>query len=190
MEVLRKCCIHSVAFDFVDASKKVCSPHEASHILVPASAHTSETLLPALDQAGYKEYSIATIAFFLKHKSMEHPQYLNLCMQNHISTVTFIDRKELLAQLSTEPSAESTRGGTAEEEEDSSKRIKLDPAVFQDKEAIKDLLKNERTLKNRNNILSLPGTKVMLSSLFVFGSCLPILTELRLDPQDGPRLLC
>ncbi len=160
MDILSKCCLHSVPFEFVDANKKICPPHEASDILVPISAHTKETLLPVNDQAGYKEYSAVTIAFFLKHKALEHHQYLNLCMQNHMSTVTFIDRKELLALLSTELT-EKPRSAEAEEEEDSSKRIKLDPAVFQDKEVIKEMLKNERTLKNRNNILSLPGSKVM-----------------------------
>ncbi|KAJ3301501.1 accessory factor associated with RNA polymerase II [Kappamyces sp. JEL0829] len=163
---------------YFQTDKKPCSDLAAAH-----SIGLESEVWKVTDASGYKSYDVLSILFFYLKKDLDHPSYLQTCASSGLkglSSITFMDRRDLLDYLTgvSESSSNLTGEGSRKDVSQPAaapgpksdeaalfgfdlpkKRAALPDSTREDVKVMKKLREFTRTINNPSNILCVKGTK-------------------------------
>ncbi|KAJ3344729.1 accessory factor associated with RNA polymerase II [Kappamyces sp. JEL0680] len=150
---------------YFQTDKKPCSDLAAAHSIGLESEVWKAS--HAILTPGYKSYDVLSILFFYLKKDLDHPSYLQTCASSGLkglSSITFMDRRDLLDYLTGVARQVSSAGSKSDEAalfgfDLPKKRAALPDSTREDVKVMKKLREFTRTINNPSNILCVKGTK-------------------------------
>ncbi|TPX61937.1 hypothetical protein PhCBS80983_g00856 [Powellomyces hirtus] len=193
--LLHKCHTAKLAYSLAppegnSPSASTDDPRQAASVLFPNPPSTDPVRIDASAPSGFKDYDVRSLLYFYQSRELGFSDYLRATSSDKKS-FSFMDRKELLDLLDTEPAAlknDPITGASKRPAEegpltDSAKRprLTLDP---KDVEFVRHVRERERIVPDNSGNTSLrPTTKQTFASIMELGR--KRMAEKHRKPQPG-----